>query len=119
MQPGTDKLLTKAARALATAEAALEAGASDVAAGRAFYAILNAAKARLNEHGQRWHTHARIAAAYAALPACADAPAEWLGDALALRGRLRAEPDGLDYATAQGLVERARTFVAATRSGPR
>ena len=68
MQPGTDKLQAKAARALAAAEAALEAGAADVAAGRAFYALLYAAKARLNETGLRLRTHARIAAAYAALP---------------------------------------------------
>lgn len=116
MQPGTDKLLAKAERALATAEAALAGGAADVAAARAFAALLNAAKARLNEHGQRWHTHARVAAAYAVLPPAAAAPATWLGDALALRARLAADPDGLDYAAVEVLVDRARRFVDATRA---
>lgn len=116
MQPGTDKLLAKAQRALDAAEAALADGASDVAAGRAFYAVLNAAKARLNERGLRLRTHARVAAAYAALPALAEAPGDWLGEALALRARLAADADGLDYASVQRLVERARRFVAAVRA---
>ena len=115
MQPGTDKLLAKAARALATAEAALDGGAVDVAAGRAFYALLNAAKARLNEHGQRVHAHARIAAAYAALPPIDEAPATWLGEALALRAELAPDPDGLDHAAVAALVARARRFVTAAR----
>ena len=116
MQPGTDKLLAKAQRALDAAEAALADGASDVAAGRAFYAVLNAAKARLNERGLSLRTHARVAAAYAALPALAEAPGDWLGEALALRARLAADADGLDYASVQQLVERARRFVAAVRA---
>ena len=116
VQPGTDKLLAKAQRALDAAEAALADGASDVAAGRAFYAVLNAAKARLNERGLRLRTHARVAAAYAALPALAEAPGDWLGEALALRARLAADADGLDYASVQQLVERARRFVAAVRA---
>ncbi|MFN8641220.1 MAG: hypothetical protein U0802_06005 [Candidatus Binatia bacterium] len=91
-------------------------GEADVAAARAFAALLNAAKARLNEHGQRWHTHARVAAAYAVLPPAAAAPATWLGDALALRARLAADPDGLDYAAVEVLVDRARRFVDATRA---
>ena len=114
MQPGTDKLQAKAARALAAAEAALRAGAPDVAAGRAFYALLYAAKARLNETGLRLRTHARIAAAYAALPEIDAAPAAWLDEALALRRQLAEEPDDLDYATVQLLIERAARFVNAT-----
>jgi uncharacterized protein (UPF0332 family) len=115
VQPGTDKLRNKAERALATAEAALEAGETDAAAGRAFYAMLNAAKARLNEHGLRFHTHARIAAAYAALPRLDSAPASALADAIALRR----QPDGdtLTYADVARLVERARTFVIGTHGG--
>ena len=113
MQPGTDKLQAKAARALAAAAAALNDGAPDVAAGRAFYAMLYAAKARLNETGQRLRTHARIAAAYAALPEIDEAPAAWLDDALALRRQLAAEPDALDYAAAEALLARARRFVTA------
>jgi uncharacterized protein (UPF0332 family) len=113
MRPGTDKLLAKAARALATAEAALTRGAADVAAARAFYAMLYAAKARLNEAGLRLRTHARIAHAYAALPEIDDAPAAWLDEALALRRALAAAPDGLEFAAAAALLERARRFVTA------
>jgi uncharacterized protein (UPF0332 family) len=113
VQPGTEKLQAKAARALAAADAALSDGATDVAAGRAFYAMLYAAKARLNESGLRLRTHARIAAAYAALPEIDAAPAAWLEEALALRRRLAAEPDALDFAAAEALVARARKFVTA------
>jgi hypothetical protein len=116
MRAGTDKLLAKAERALAAAEAALAAGAADIAAGRGFAAMLNAAKARLNERGLRLRTHARIAAAYAALPADAGAPVAWLTEALALRARLATEPDGLDYPSVEALVERARRFVGASRA---
>jgi uncharacterized protein (UPF0332 family) len=45
------------------AEDALAGGAPDAAAARAFYALLYAAKALLNERGVRLHAHARIAAA--------------------------------------------------------
>ena len=115
MRPGTDKLLAKAVRALATAEAALMDGAADVAAGRAFYAMLNAAKARLNDAGLRLRTHARIATAYAALPEDDEAPAAWLDEALALRKRLAAEADGLEYTAAEEMVARAQRFVGAVR----
>jgi uncharacterized protein (UPF0332 family) len=116
MRPGTDKLLAKATRALAAAEAALTQGAPDVAAGRAFYAMLYAAKARLNESGLRPHTHLRIAAAYEALPERDNAPAVWLSEALALRAGLATEADGLAYAAADELVARARRFVGAAQS---
>ena len=116
MRPGTDKLLAKATRALASAESALTQGALDVAAGRAFYAMLNAAKARLNESGLRPHTHVRIAAAYEALPEIEEAPAAWLGEALTLRTRMAAEPDGLAFEAVDQLLARARRFVAAAQS---
>jgi uncharacterized protein (UPF0332 family) len=112
VRPGSDKLLAKAARAAAGAAAALEQGAGDVAAARAFAAMLNAAKALLNERGARLRTHARIAAALAALPAVDGAPAEWLAEALAARRRL-ADDGELDYAAIERLVERAGGFVAA------
>jgi len=113
VRPGTDKLLAKARRALAAAEAALSDGASDVAAGRAFYAILYAAKARLNDSGLSLRSHARIAAAYAALPEIDAAPAAWLDDALALRRSLAGDPDGLDFSAVQRLVDHAAHFVGA------
>jgi hypothetical protein len=113
MRPGTEKLRAKATRALGGAAAALDAGAIDVAAGRAFYAVLNAAKARLNEHGQRLYTHARIAAAYAALPAIGAAPAQVLHDALALRRQLAQDGDALSYEDVARLLDAAAAFVAA------
>lgn len=113
MRPGTDKLLAKARRALTAAEAGLAAGSADLAAGRALYAMVYAAKARLNEAGLRPRAHARLAAAYEALPELDGAPAAWLGEALAMRARLAAEPERLDYAAVEALVARARHFVAA------
>lgn len=107
-------MLAKARRALAAAEAALVGGATAIAAGHAFYAMLYAAKARLNDSGLSLRSHARIAAAYAALPEIDAAPAVWLEEALASRRRLVNDPDGLDYVAVQELFERARRFVAAS-----
>jgi uncharacterized protein (UPF0332 family) len=114
VQPGTDKLLAKAARAAATAAAALAAGTPDVAAGRAFSAMLHAAKALLNEHGLRLRTHARIAAAFERFAPIGDPPlAEWLAAAMARR---RSGDTGeLTFEDAAELVERADVFVNAAR----
>lgn len=107
MQPGTVKLLAKAERAAHIAAAALEGGAPDVAAGRAFYAILYAAKAALNERGIRLHAHIRIAAAV-------DEPVrEHLTAAIARR---RSGETEVTYDEAAAMVERANTCVMAVRS---
>lgn len=118
VRPGTDKLLAKAERLARGAETALAEGAPDLAAGRAFSAMLNAAKARLNESGVSLRTHARIARAYETLPEVDSAPAVWLRDALALRGTLAKEGDGLEFAEAEALVARARHFVNAVMLRP-
>jgi uncharacterized protein (UPF0332 family) len=111
VQPGTDKLFAKAARAAAAGAAALAAGAPDVAAGRALAAMLHAAKAVLNEHGLQLRTHARIAAALDRLDA---APlAECLIAALARRQN--GDAGELSYDDAAELVEQARRFVSAAR----
>jgi hypothetical protein len=110
---GSEKLLAKAARALDAAGAALRAGHAGMAAERALHAMLAAAQARLNERGQRLHSHARIAAAYAALPALPAAPGLWLSEALTLRGQLLAESDGLPYDDVAHLLERATGWVDA------
>jgi len=112
MRPGTDKLLAKAERASRTADAALAAGAPDVAAGRAFYALLYAAKALLNERGLYLRTHARIVAALQrAAPPEAPLLAEWLASAIARR---RGADEGeLTHEDAAQLVERARQAVCA------
>ena len=106
MQPGTVKLLAKAERAAHVAAAALEGGAPDVAAGRAFYAILYAAKAALNERGIRLQAHSRIAAAV-------DEPLrEYLIAAIARR---RSGETEVTYGEAAGMVERADACVKTVR----
>ena len=110
MKSGTDKLLAKAQRAAATAADALQGGAPQAAAARAFYALLYSAKARLNERGLRLHAHARIAAALTA----DDAPLQsWLTSAIARR---RSGDVELTQSEAEELVERARRSVAAAKS---
>jgi len=110
MRPGTDKLLAKAERAAQGAAAALEAGDPDAAAGRAFYALLYAAKVLLNERGLRLRTHVRIAAALQrAAPPEAPLLAEWLEAAIARRRA--GEEVELTYADAAQLVECAREVV--------
>lgn len=113
MRPGTDKLLAKAARALAAAEVAWETGAPDLAAARAFAAVLAAAKARLNERGVRLIAHVRVAAAYATLPALDGAPPGVLSDAIALRRRLATEADLWAPDDTGKFLDAAREFVAA------
>lgn len=104
MRPGTVRLLAKAERAAQVAAAALEGGAPDVAAGRAFYAILYAAKAALNERGIRLHAHVRIAAAV-------DEPVrEYLTAAIARR---RSGEADVTYDEAAAMVDRAHACVIA------
>jgi uncharacterized protein (UPF0332 family) len=88
------------------AEEALAGGSPDAAAARAFYALLYAAKAMLNERGIRLRTHARIAAAVE--PPLRDA----LTDAIARRRSAEAE---ITYADAETLVARALVCVTAAR----
>lgn len=114
MRPGSDKLLAKAERAASIAASVLEEGAPEAAAGRAFYAMLYAAKVLLNEHGIRLRAHTRIAAALArvALP---DSPPlhEWLAAAIERR---RSGEGELTYEDAAQLVEQARQAVAVARA---
>jgi uncharacterized protein (UPF0332 family) len=107
-------LLAKADRAAAAAAAALGSGAPDLAAARAFGAMLSAAKAVLCERGVRLRTHARIAAALARVDALPDPPvAQWLADAIARRHG--GEAEALTFEEAGELVSRAAAFVAAAR----
>ena len=106
MQPGTQKLLTKAERAAHVAATALEGGSPEVAAGRAFYAILYAAKAALNERGIRLRAHVRIAAA-------AESPMrEHLSAAITRR---HSGESDVTYTDAAELVDRARDCVRTVR----
>jgi len=109
MKPGTDKLLARAERALDAAALGLEGGAPEAAAGRAYYAVLYAAKAVLNERGVRLRGHARIAAAVADQAPLLHA---YLTAAIARR---RSGEGEVTYAEAQDAVARARACVAAHR----
>ncbi len=117
MREGTEKFLTKAARAVATAERLLAEGAVDLAAGRAYYGMMYAAKALLNEKGVRHHTHAGVRAAlevHWTTPGALDRKfLLWLQEADARR-----RCDGVDHAgwvldDVNRLVERAREFLTA------
>lgn len=115
MQPATDKLLAKAERAAQTAAAALAAGAPAAAAGRAFYALLYAAKALLNERRIRVRAHVRIAAALARIGGAGAVPLHaWLTSAI--ERRRRGEASELTYEEAAELVERAAAAVEAVRT---
>lgn len=62
MKPGSDKALARATAALRRAEAHAERGATDRALERAYAAIMHAARAVLNEMGERPRAHAAVAA---------------------------------------------------------
>ena len=119
MHPGTATLLAKAERAAHAATAALENGAPEIAAGRAFYAILYAAKVVLNERGLRLRTHARIVAALARIDgADATTLSAWLGDAVARRrSHDTAEPTHEDVTSLCARAERAIAIARAHLSG--
>jgi uncharacterized protein (UPF0332 family) len=116
MRPGTDKLLAKAERAAYAAAASLDAGAAEMAGARAFYAMLYAAKALLNERAVRLQSHARIIDALnRERPPAAPQLAEWL--ASALERRRNGDAGELTAEEAARLVERAGQIVAAVRGG--
>jgi uncharacterized protein (UPF0332 family) len=112
MKEGTEKLLGKARRALCNADAALRAGSVDRAAGSAYYAMLHAAQALLNELGLRPHSHAAVHEALRSRLTASGLLDEelhlWLVEAHARR----ATEIDLAETEAERLVERARQFVA-------
>lgn len=87
----------------------MEGGDPQLAAGRAFYALLYAAKALLNERGLRPHAHVRIAAA---LHGEHGHLRGWLDDAIARRR----SGDEMGYTEAVELVERAHVSVTSARA---
>lgn len=64
MKEASQKLLTKAARAISAAETLLATDAVDFAAGRAYYAMFYTAEALLNEKDLRFRKHAGVHAAF-------------------------------------------------------
>ncbi len=115
MNEGTDKLLAKAEGAKAAAQAALAGGAVDIAAGRAYYAMLYGAKALLNERGLRLRTHAKVCAAFAkhfTTDGTMDAKYHrWMVEAS--EKRAQCDRDCVSYDEAEQLVEHALIFVEA------
>jgi uncharacterized protein (UPF0332 family) len=114
VRPGSATLLAKAERAAHVAAAALAQGAAALAAGRAFYAMLYAAKVVLNERGLRLRTHDRIVAALARVggePA-ADL-AGWLAEALARRRA--SDAADVTYEDAAALCARAERALGIAR----
>ena len=64
MKEHTQKLLNKAVDVLEAAEALLDIGKVEVAAGRAYYAMMHVAEALLNEKGLNFNNHGDIHGAY-------------------------------------------------------
>ncbi len=112
MKPGTDKILARALRAAERAEAHLAAGAADRACERAYHAIVHAARALLNEVGDRSRAHAAIAVAIEKLvPAAPEA----VRDGLTATRRWRDAGDGPSLDDAERLVALARSAVESAR----
>lgn len=64
MKEQTQKLLEKASRAIHAAETLLREGDADFAVGRAYYAMLYAAEALLNQQGLRFRKHSSVHSAF-------------------------------------------------------
>lgn len=64
MTESSEKLLQKAARAIAAARSCLDAGYHDVGVGRSYYAMFYVAQALLNERGMRFRKHGGVHSAF-------------------------------------------------------
>lgn len=64
MKERSRKLFDKALDAIEVAEAVLDLGKPDFAAGRAYYAMFYIAEALLYEKGLEFHTHGQVIGAY-------------------------------------------------------
>jgi uncharacterized protein (UPF0332 family) len=64
MKEYSQKLLDKAFDAIEAAEMLVEAGKSDISAGRAYYAMFYVAEALLNEKGLQFGKHSAVHAAF-------------------------------------------------------
>lgn len=113
MKPGGDKMLARATAALTRAEAHLAAGAHDRALERAYHAIFHAARAVLNEAGERARSHLAIADRVAHLAPFGPAS---LGAAIERALACRSDPDDLTPDDAQTLVTLAGLVVRDVRA---
>ena len=121
MKDGSAKLLAKAERAIRAARTLLDAGDSEFAAGRLYYAMFYVAEALLYERDLQFGKHSAVHAAYGkefAKTALLDPRFHrWLLSAFNLRLQM---DYSFDAATSQEEVEKvleqARTFLAAART---
>ncbi len=113
MKPGSDKILARALRALERAEELLRDGDSERAAERAYYAVVHAARALLNEVGERPRSHGGVQSKLDLLvPPAPDS----LRQALALSFEWRRSGEGLHPADAERLVGFAKPAFEDARS---
>jgi uncharacterized protein (UPF0332 family) len=116
VKPGTDKLLARAARSLSAASRALDDGAPDIAAARAYAAMIAAAKALLNEKGLRLTAHASIRTAFDEHAPGAGLAARHtarLGEAQDRRARSVSEDLSPSFDDAREWIEQAAELVTA------
>jgi len=64
VNPGAERLLDKAGRALAAAERLVDAGDTEFAVGRAYYAMFYVATAVLDERGLQFRKHSGVSSAF-------------------------------------------------------
>ncbi|WP_020178251.1 HEPN domain-containing protein [Methylopila sp. M107] len=120
---GADDLMAKAERALATAVLVLAEGDPDAAAGRAYYAVFNAARAALariaDVDPETIKTHTGLIARFSEALIRTGSVAPEFGRTLAVlaKDRAIADYDGrvIDATKAAEDVERAEAFVAEVR----
>ena len=112
------KLLEKAERSLSAAEVLAGAGDAELAAGRAYYAMLHTAQALLRQNDLRYRKHASVHGAYGkhfAKSGTLDPKFHrWM--LVAFNQRIKGDYDtdsGIDMATASRTIEQAREFLAA------
>ncbi len=113
MKPGSDKIIARALCALDRAEEHVRCGAPDRAAERAYHAIVYAARALLNEAGDRTRSHDEVRARVEALSPPAP---ERLRQVLARAIEWRDSDEALDPADAERLVAMAGPVVQDVRT---
>jgi hypothetical protein len=121
MKPGTDKILARATSATERAAEHLRRGALDRAVERAYHAIVHAARALLNEAGDRSRAHAAVGARIEALtppapPALREAMAAARGWRECAEAPLADDTERL-VSAARAAVDAAREWIAAPGVG--
>jgi uncharacterized protein (UPF0332 family) len=120
MKEYTQKLLDKAADSIEGAEILLDREKSDIAAGRAYYAMFYVAEALLNEKGLQFSKHSAVHAAYgenfAKTKELDPKFHRWLMDAFdkCLAGDYGVE-DNIERGVAADMINQAKDFLQTAR----